>query len=185
MWNRRVVELRDHLVGEFLVACHFKNLEDGFEWAFAGVYGPTVDCSRSLLWDEMLGVCRWWNLPWCFGGDFNLTHFPSEKSGESNFSHAMSSSSDLIFELNPIDLPLVGGDYTWSNGRSFSRLDRFLVSTSWEAHFSGLNQKLLPRMCSDHYPIMLDCGGVKVGRRYFKFENMRLKEEGFVDKVRS
>ena len=38
--------------------------------------------------------------------------------------------------------------------------------------------------CSDHFPIVLDCGGHKGGRKSFKFENMWLKEEEFVDKVR-
>ena len=61
-----------------------------------------------------------------------------------------------------IDLPLVGGDYSWSNGRSSSSIDRFLVSPSWEAHFSGLTQKVLPRLCSNNFPIMLDCGGLRV-----------------------
>lgn len=40
MWDRRVVELLEHYVGKFLVACHFKSVNDGFEWAFASVYGP-------------------------------------------------------------------------------------------------------------------------------------------------
>lgn len=42
MWDKRVVELRDHYVGEYLVACHFKSEDDGFEWAFARV-----------LWSEL------------------------------------------------------------------------------------------------------------------------------------
>ncbi|KAG6644345.1 hypothetical protein CIPAW_08G049600 [Carya illinoinensis] len=43
----------------------------------------------------------------------------------------------------------------------------------------------MDRVCSDHFPIVLDCGGIQEGKRYFKFENMWLKVEGFVDKVRS
>ncbi|KAG6652146.1 hypothetical protein CIPAW_06G163500 [Carya illinoinensis] len=73
MWNRRAVEVVDHYVGEFLVACHFKNVVDGVEWALAGVYGPNLDSSRSLLWEEIAGLCSWWDLPWCFGGDFNMS----------------------------------------------------------------------------------------------------------------
>lgn len=47
---------------------------------------------------------------------------------------------DLIFKLDLNDLPLIGGDFTWSNGRSWFRLDKFLVSSSWEVHFPNLCQ---------------------------------------------
>lgn len=52
----RTVELVDEYVEEFSVACHFENVEDGFEWAFVGVYGPNLDSSRSLWWDELFVV---------------------------------------------------------------------------------------------------------------------------------
>jgi len=37
---------------------------------------------------------------------------------------------------------------------------------------------------SASFPILLDCGDVSRGRRPFKFENMWLKEEGFVGLVK-
>ncbi|KAF5476218.1 hypothetical protein F2P56_007951, partial [Juglans regia] len=91
--------------------------------------------------------------------------------------------SEFIFDLDLMDLPLVGGEYTWSNGRVWSRLDRFLVSPSWETHYPEVSQKQLARVSSDHFPIHLDCGGIHRGRRYFKFENMWLSADGFVEKV--
>ncbi|KAF5461269.1 hypothetical protein F2P56_017384, partial [Juglans regia] len=93
--------------------------------------------------------------------------------------------SEFIFDLDLMDLPLVGGDYTWSNGRVWSKLDRFLVSPAWEAHYPEVSQKRLARVSSDHFPIILDCGGIHRGRRYFKFENMWLTSNGFVDTVRA
>ena len=45
-------------------------------------------------------------------------------------------------------------------------------------------QKRLVRLNSDHWPILLDCGGIHSGRRYFKFENMWLKSEGFVERIK-
>jgi hypothetical protein len=50
--------------------------------------------------------------------------------------------------------------------------------------YPGLVQRKLLRVCSDHAPIMLTRGDLHYGKRSFKFENMWLKEEGFVDKVR-
>ncbi|KAJ9690749.1 hypothetical protein PVL29_013085 [Vitis rotundifolia] len=70
----------------------------------------------------------------------------------------------------------------WSGGLnslSRSRLDRFLISEEWENHFSGAIQCSLPRPVSDHFPILLDGGGVKRGPIPFRFKNMWLKDEGF------
>ncbi|KAG6644474.1 hypothetical protein CIPAW_08G057000 [Carya illinoinensis] len=183
MWDKRVVDLVDEYIGEFVVAGSFMSLEDGFVWGFAGVYGPNNDISRKFLWDEITGLCNWWEGPWCIGGDFNTTRFSSERSGVST--SGSFNFTTLVFELDLVDLPLAGGDYTWSNGRAWSRLDRFIVSPCWETHFPILCQKCLPKLCSDHFPLLLDCGGLHEGRRYFKFENMWLKTEEFLDKIRS
>jgi hypothetical protein len=45
-------------------------------------------------------------------------------------------------------------------------------------------QRRLSRVLSDHFPIMLVCGETRRGRGYFKFENMWLQHEGFVDEVK-
>ncbi|KAF5451980.1 hypothetical protein F2P56_027028, partial [Juglans regia] len=93
----------------------------------------------------------------------------------------MAEFSEFIFDMDLMDLPLVGGEYTWSNGRAWSKLDRFLVSPLWEAHYPEVSQKRLARVNSDHFPILLDCGGIQGGHRYFKFENMWLKVDRFVE----
>jgi len=98
MWDRRVVEKIDECVGEFYVACSFRNVEDQFAWAFVGFYGPNSNRYRRFLWDKLAGLLSWWNLPWCIGGDFNVTHFPSERSREAHFYPAMGEFSDFIFE---------------------------------------------------------------------------------------
>jgi hypothetical protein len=42
--------------------------------------GPN-DVERRYLWEELVGIMRWWVLPWCIGGDFNV-RFLCEKSGK-------------------------------------------------------------------------------------------------------
>ena len=43
----------------------------------------------------------------------------------------------------------------------------------------------MPRLLSNHFPIVLEGGSFQRGRRPFRFENMWLKDEGFVERVRS
>jgi hypothetical protein len=43
MWDSRVVSRIDSCLGKFVVACNFRNVDDGLVWAFAGVYGPNRD----------------------------------------------------------------------------------------------------------------------------------------------
>jgi hypothetical protein len=61
MWDKRIVEKIDVFVGEFVLACSFRSVEDDFSWAFAGFYGPNMDALRSSLWmswlASLLGGC--------------------------------------------------------------------------------------------------------------------------------
>jgi hypothetical protein len=95
---------------------------------------------------------------------------------------------DFIEDFNLVDLPLGGGQYTWSSGTAnplMSRIDKFLVSTNWEDHYPDVTQKLLPRPLSNHYPILLEVGSMVRDKIPFRFENRWLKEEGFVDRIQS
>ena len=65
-----------------------------------------------------------------------------------------------------------------------SRIDRFLYTVDWEEGFITISQKRLVRLTSDHFPVMLECGSVPKGRRPFQFENMWLKADGFLERVR-
>ena len=94
---------------------------------------------------------------------------------------------EVIDELALRDLPFQGGPFTWSgglNGQSRSRVDRFLISEDWENYFSGVSRCTLPRPVFDHFPILLDGGGVRRGPIPFRFKNMWLKEEGFKELLR-
>ena len=101
-----------------------------------------------------------------------------------NITTPMQNFTDFISSNGLMDIPMAGGRYTWSNNNSRSRLDRFLFSLNVEEHFAMVTQWRLPRLCSDHFPILLKCGATPYGRSPFRFENMWLKSEGFHEKVK-
>jgi hypothetical protein len=65
MCDRRVVEKIEDCVGNFSIACSFRNV---VVWVFVEVYGLNDDGVRRYLWDELVGAMSLWELPWCIGG---------------------------------------------------------------------------------------------------------------------
>jgi exonuclease III len=188
MWDKRVVERMEEAVGTLSLSLKFKNIADQFDWMFTGIYGPNIDTERAVVWEELSGIHSWWNAPWCIGGDFNVTHFLTERAGLHSFTSAMHDFSEFISDLGLVDTPLEGGSYTWSNNKeiaSMSRIDRFLFSPDWADHFGLVNQRRLPRLLSDHFPIVLDFGHLNGGKSPFFFENMWLKVDGFVNRIKA
>ena len=133
VWDKRSLVLLDKEVevGSHAISCRFKNTIDGFIWVFTSVYGPLSSGKRNLLWDE-LGVIRGlWEDPWCVGGDFNIIRFPFECNRSGRLNRSMRRFSEVIDDLELVDLPLLGGNFTWSVGSQNhyqARLDRFFVS---------------------------------------------------------
>ena len=41
-----------------------------------------------------------------------------------------------------------------------SRIDRTLVSVGWVDHFGNVSQRVLPRVVSNHCPLLVEAGGV-------------------------
>uniref|UniRef100_A0A2N9H9T4 Reverse transcriptase domain-containing protein n=1 Tax=Fagus sylvatica TaxID=28930 RepID=A0A2N9H9T4_FAGSY len=155
MWDKRMLEKVDSLIGTFSVSYCWKSLSDGFEWVSSGIYGPNFDGLRSVLWGELVDVRQRWNVSCPVMIEF----------------------SDWIDQLNLVDLPLVGGTYMRSNGATppcMSCIDCALVSSDWKEHFSDVIQKMLPRPISDHCPILVEV------RRCLMGEIVVLdKKEGF------
>ena len=56
MWNSSRVSRLDFLQGVHSISCLFKNVEDGYIWAFAGVYGLHNRCDRLRVWEELSGA---------------------------------------------------------------------------------------------------------------------------------
>ena len=84
-------------------------MEDGFIWACSGVCGPNDNNMRGFMWDELVGIQQYWNVPWCCFRDFNVVRFPSEWRGGSRLTLAMEKFSEFVEDLNLIDLPLERG----------------------------------------------------------------------------
>ena len=166
-WDIRVYEKIDCVVGSFFVSVLLKGVADGFVWICTGVYGPNDADLRDALWAKLDSVRVRWSSAWCVFGDFNIIRYPAERLGCNSFSPAMFNFLDFIERNFLVDLPLVGGKYTWfrdSVNPSMSRIDRVLISADWEEHFSDVIQRPLPDVVLDHGPILVEAGGMARGK---------------------
>ncbi|WMV50549.1 hypothetical protein MTR67_043934 [Solanum verrucosum] len=186
MWDNRVWKGSKVEEGNFSITYKFEALQDSFCWTFTGVYAPHTRKEKLECWEEMAAMKGPSEGPWVTGGDFNTVRHMLERRGCSRITNIMADFSKWIEDLELHDPILIGGKYTWVRGlnhQSNTRLDRFLYSTEWEESFKNIRQRIMPRVTSDHNPILLECGDWEKRNSYFKFENWWLKVEGFNELV--
>ncbi|KAK3189602.1 hypothetical protein Dsin_029163 [Dipteronia sinensis] len=86
-----------------------------------------------------------------------------------------------------VDIPMQGGDFTWSNNRiggSWARLDRFLMSPIMLSWFPNLMQTGYPRTISNHSAITLGASKLEWGPRPFRIDNAWLEDKELMAEVK-
>ncbi|KAE8660741.1 hypothetical protein F3Y22_tig00116951pilonHSYRG00750 [Hibiscus syriacus] len=188
LWNDKDFEVTNsHLSSRFIaVFGSFKNSCD--KCVIINVYGPSIDAEKEDFFRELLNFVTAQTVSVCIGGDFNVYFDPTEKIGMSQNWFSIAILRNFLNHTNLIDLPMVGGRFTWCNNREAStwvRLDRFLISGDFLISFPNVLQSLLPRSLSDHNPVCLEEKTVDWGPKPFRFFNYLLEEKGFEDIVKS
>ncbi|XP_026383434.1 uncharacterized protein LOC113278927 [Papaver somniferum] len=189
LWGSDKNEVTDFLIGPYSITILCKTIPNSFEWMFSGVYVPCASYTDEvkLFWRELEEVRCFWIYPWVIGGDFNEIKFSHERSSGGENTTGMIKFNNFISRHQLIDLPLLGATYTWTNNQVHTikcRIDRLLVSPSWECMYRQVIQKALARPSSDHNPIALFCEGVKHGPSSFRCEYYGLIHPNFISVVR-
>ena len=63
MWDKRILEVSETVCGIFTASCSFRNVEDGFQWIFIGVYGSVLANLKEDMWEELGSVRGLWSGP--------------------------------------------------------------------------------------------------------------------------
>lgn len=151
------------------------------------IYSPCDIAGKRRLWEESKDLrASNMNCAWCLGGDFNAVRSASERKGAAIQIpiREMADFDEFIDDMGMNDLPLIGRKYTWHrpNGRSMSRIDRFLVSDEWLSMWPNISQWGLERSVSDHCAIVLKSITKDWGPKLFRIMNCWLEHTDF-DKV--
>ena len=123
-------------------------------------------------------------------GDFNEITNPSEKRG-GRPTHSNSGFGDWIDRNELVDLGFLGPRFTWMTRRGigeeiWERLDRALCSMDWRVKFGEGFVRHLPRVMSDHCPILIQLHSNHIPKTHgkpFRFEAMWLKHKDFADLI--
>jgi hypothetical protein len=141
------------------------------------------DEDKDLFLQTFSDICENLDIPSLIGGDFNILRFAAEKNkggGTTRFSDEFNS---IISKFALRELPLSGGMFTWSNNQenpTLEKLDRILINHDWENFFPLSSARKIPRVMSDHNPIILDTKeNVEVRSREFRFEKSWLLQPDF------
>ncbi|KAL0405700.1 UNVERIFIED_CONTAM: hypothetical protein Slati_3883900 [Sesamum latifolium] len=93
--------------------------------------------------------------------------------------------NDMMIDTGLIDAGFEGEAFTWTNKRIWKRLDRVVYSKEWAETFDTTRVLHLPRRLSDHHPLLIDAAKTENKRpSSFRFQNMWLKHDKFIDIVR-
>lgn len=95
--------------------------------------------------------------------------------------------NDWVNQFGLIELRNSGRKYTWGNNQDnmfMATLDRVFMSVDWDAIYPATQLKAMPRVGSDHTPLVVDTNAIPVPKqKMFRFEKWCLEVEGFRDVV--
>ncbi|XP_058768320.1 uncharacterized protein LOC131642046 [Vicia villosa] len=182
MWKKDFFILNNSFRGEgFLGLCVEKG---GKLIYFVNVYASCDIATKKRTWERICEFRKNNNKgSWCIGGDLNSISSLEERIGVSirSYRREITILNEFIEEMELVDLPTVGGKFTWikSNGKAMSRLDRFLLSDCFVEDWKLDSQHIVERDVYDHAPIWLKDNRKDWGPKHFKFNNMWFKHEDF------
>ena len=137
---------------------------------------------KQSFFEELSHLKSWVSFHWVLGGDFNITRFSHEHSSRVQVSPIMTEFNNFITSVSLVDFSPNNCLYTWSNFQVTStmvKLDRFLVSQGWKAHFPRAIWCGKARIISDHIYICLDTQPPGWRPFPFKFYKSWMFREGF------
>ncbi|KAK8928809.1 hypothetical protein KSP39_PZI017738 [Platanthera zijinensis] len=148
-------------------------------WRVVFVYANKDAYVRRQLW-SLLAQFATPDLPMNVGGDFNCLLRPEERHGSRPFVYSQGSleMDAAVAELDLQEPSFTGPAFSWCNnqpglGRVLGHLDRVFVNSVGLDVIPLGSVWHLPRVSSDHCPLLLALGQVRAARqsRWIRFED--------------
>lgn len=125
----------------------------------------------------------------CVIRDFNAILEVGDRVGEGSgvLSRGSRVLREIVQECRLVDVKIQGRGFTWyrCNGKCKSRIDRALVNEKWVASWCDSSLRGLPRLISNHCPILLCTKVMDWGPRPFRFINVWVSHLDFLMTIES
>ncbi|XP_050217262.1 uncharacterized protein LOC126668089 [Mercurialis annua] len=143
------------------------------DFYFTAVYGSPHSPGRRTLWNDLTALGMDNNVPWLLAGDFNAILNAIDRRGGSHLRGLGCPHFNDFVDCNAlIQLDFVGPALTWRRGNLMQRLDRALCNDKWLKKYPEAITHHLPRINSDHRPILVKLHNHKhnaSGNKPFRF----------------
>ncbi|KAJ0888367.1 putative Endonuclease/exonuclease/phosphatase superfamily [Helianthus annuus] len=122
---------------------------------------------------------------WVILGDFNAVRFQEERRNTIFNRKCASNFNDFIFDNGLREYDMKGRKFMYlkDNDNKLSKIDRVLVDQELLLKWPGACLRALPRMFSDHCPLVLTCLDKNFGPKPFRFFNSWLERKDFDEVV--
>ncbi|KAA3476668.1 reverse transcriptase [Gossypium australe] len=110
---------------------------------------------RKILWEGLKSAMPPQSTPWILMGDFNAILDSEDKRSPSTIGTRCKLFGNFVDSCGLQDLGFSGPKFTWQRGGTSVRLDRALANDAWMEAFPQCLMSNLPRIKSDHRPILL------------------------------
>lgn len=174
-------------VRDFSVSCIVSIKSSGTQARFITVYGSPYEEGKEDFLSELHGLFIDNPIPTLIGGDFNLVRSCKDKNN-GNVNQKWCDNFNAWVEIwSLLEVKLSGRKFTWANNQAdliMSTIDRIFCSTEFEAMFPLGAAQALPRLGSDHTPILWESGvGHVPTPPSYRFEKWWLLRADFRDMV--
>ncbi|XP_019168955.1 PREDICTED: uncharacterized protein LOC109164864 [Ipomoea nil] len=186
LWNHGSVNLE--IMSHSSQAIHTKAKQELGDCFITFAYVRPNLIAKSRFWDECRTVGNTLQAPWILLGDLNDIASDGEQWGSDSIcSSAVQRFVDALDSCGLFELEAAGSRFTWcrhvgNRVVQMRKLDRVLWNMSAQARFPEGKSIVLPRLHSDHHPVLfLDVAGNPPDRdtRPFRFEAAWLGREDY------
>ena len=192
LWNSDFVDVEILSTTKQEVNALIRVNSSSLTWLISAIYASPIFVEKCILCNNLRIIASRHNLPWLALGDFNDVLSEDDKFGGNGiYGRRVRAYREYMNECKLLDLGFSGPKYTWTNKRDVSnliqqRLDREWANTEWKLNFPKAAISHLPRINSDHCPILLNLEGPNMGRgeRPFRFQPFWLNYPEFLAVVR-